>query len=136
MKTPEQIAREVIGADALAGVGHERRIPDMIAAIEADRAQRETALRDEDAAISEASRLLQNVGAPYTIWCREDLVSALRSEIEDERYLAMDDETFQSVIDAARDSIYWGNLGDCTSAQWDAVCEAICEGVETVGADK
>lgn len=39
-KTPEQIAREVVGADALAGVGYDKYLPYMIAAIEADRAQR------------------------------------------------------------------------------------------------
>lgn len=40
MKTPEQIARETLGADALAGIGYGQYIPYMVAAIEADRAQR------------------------------------------------------------------------------------------------
>ena len=41
IKTPEQIAREVIGADALAGIGYEGDLAVAIRAIEADRVQRE-----------------------------------------------------------------------------------------------
>ena len=39
IKTPEQIARETLGADALAGIGYTQYLPYMIAASEADRAQ-------------------------------------------------------------------------------------------------
>ncbi|NLA66436.1 MAG: hypothetical protein GX862_11110 [Leucobacter sp.] len=40
-KTPEQVAREELGSDALAGIGYEQHLPYMIRAIEADRAARD-----------------------------------------------------------------------------------------------
>lgn len=44
LKTPEEIARETLGADALAGIGYEHYVPYMVAAINADRAQRKEVL--------------------------------------------------------------------------------------------
>lgn len=40
IKTPQQIARETLGSDALNGIGYEQYIPYMVRAIEADRTQR------------------------------------------------------------------------------------------------
>lgn len=41
LKTPEEIARDTLGADALAGVGYEKYLPYLIRAINDDRAQRD-----------------------------------------------------------------------------------------------
>lgn len=40
MKSAMEVVRDTLGADALAGIGYEVYIPCMVAAIEADRAQR------------------------------------------------------------------------------------------------
>lgn len=56
MKTPQEVAREALGADALAGIGYGKYLPYMERAIKADRAQRHPVSIDPDEAQGLADR--------------------------------------------------------------------------------
>ncbi len=77
MKTPEQIAAEVIGADALAGIGYQHDFEVAVRAIKTDRAQHTLSETDglklvvgttRDATLDEVRSLIEGTGAMTWPW--------------------------------------------------------------------
>lgn len=78
-RTPEEIAKQTLGADALSGIGYERYLPCMVRAIKADRAQRATDLATLADAASKWATELTDYVIPN---CHEATDDALHYEAE------------------------------------------------------
>lgn len=129
MKTPEEVAREVIGADALNGIGHERRIPDMVAAIEADRAQHD---------LQYARTIIDKHEARAVIWEVDDLMAELEQMESEEAFgdHRPTDEDRQKIIELAKMNLYWTSLDDATEDGWDSIRAALEESIDELLAGK
>ena len=117
-KTPEQVATDLIGQDALAGVGYQKDFDLAVKAIEADRAQRVVT-------VEEALDVLHRESVVYKAWVLEDLEMTIRQMMADGEL--PQDTDVDALAAEASGTGHWSDLADSTEQDWERVAMAIGE---------
>lgn len=115
MKTPEQIADEMLNTDISLGQADKLVI---VAAINADRDQHDGTY---------ALDIIQRQGGQAVVWVQADAESVLDEMINEGEVEQPNSDEYAEIIDRAMDSYYWSSLSDCRDSDWDAIREAIRE---------